>query len=90
MCILEIARSILRCSDAVAMRRRRHLVRTRRFDQSEYLEYGLHQIVRDGIPLLLHCIPTERIRFRECRFTVQKQDRSRELDTMTASVVDIP
>ena len=78
MLILGITRSILRYSDAVAMPWYRHLVRNRRFDQSEFQKRGwsdctwwyppittLHSYRESSISLVL--------------FTVQKRVREIEL-----------
>jgi len=60
MLMLGITRSILRCSDAVAMRSYTEWsIRPIRMSR-----IGGDQIVHDGIPLLLHCILNERNRSR--------------------------
>ena len=60
MLMLGFTRSILRCSDAVAMRScKDSSIRPIRISR-----IGGDQIVHDGIPLILHCIPIERNRFR--------------------------
>ena len=57
MFMLGITRSILRCSDALAMRScTESSIRPIRISR-----IGGDQIVHDGIPLFLHCIPNERI-----------------------------
>ena len=60
MLMLGITRSLLRCSDALAMRScTEPSIRPIRISR-----IGGDQIVHDGIPLFLHCIPNERNRFR--------------------------
>ena len=60
MLMSGITRTILRCYDAVAMRSCTDLsIRPIRISR-----IGSDQIVHDGIPLHLHCIPNERNRFR--------------------------
>ena len=57
--MLGITRSILRCSDAVAMRPcTESSIRPIRISR-----IGGDQIVHDGIPLFLHCIPMSEISF---------------------------
>ena len=85
MPMLGITRSILRCSDAVAVRScTDSSIRPIRISR-----IGGIQIVHDGIPLFLHRIPNERNRFREYRFSVVEQHRMGDLRRRDSSVFAI-